>query len=270
MRKLALFIWMVLCGCSVVKAPQTTYIALLAPFEGRLREIGYNALYAVRLGLEDEQSTAISLLAVDDGGTVEKAVQRARALAQNPDVVALIAIGPFATQTAVTSEFAPRPAFIVGLWGPYQHAENHYALFNPNLMAHIGATDSNDITNLPHSLIGGDILGLSQIQALAPNLSGITFLSSGQLPDALFSERYRASDLFVPEPNHLATLTYDVARLIVQAIRTQTPLSKMTYEGLNNRIMFDENRYWSSAPIWIYRYRSNGQIIADNISFYPR
>ena len=60
---------LIMCGCAIVKAPITTRVALLAPFEGRYREVGYNALYAARLAFADSSIMSIELLAVDDGGT---------------------------------------------------------------------------------------------------------------------------------------------------------------------------------------------------------
>ncbi|MCS7070642.1 MAG: hypothetical protein NZM00_03995, partial [Anaerolinea sp.] len=56
-----------LTGCTVHQtAPR---IALIAPFEGRYREVGYNALYAARLALADAES-GVQLLPLDDGGSV--------------------------------------------------------------------------------------------------------------------------------------------------------------------------------------------------------
>ena len=68
-------------------------LALLAPFEGRFREIGYNALYAIRLAFDDAKPRNIQLLAVDDGGSVESAVARVKALNLDPAVAAIIALG---------------------------------------------------------------------------------------------------------------------------------------------------------------------------------
>ena len=61
-------------------------IALLAPFEGQYRDIGYNALYALRMAFADTRPHDTQLLAIDDGGTVESAIDRVRALNLDPAV----------------------------------------------------------------------------------------------------------------------------------------------------------------------------------------
>src|SRR5690349_2126250 len=53
------FVWLwfalgcFLSGCAITPHELTPRIALLAPFEGRYREVGYNAYYAVRLAFVD-------------------------------------------------------------------------------------------------------------------------------------------------------------------------------------------------------------------------
>lgn len=259
-----------LCACTLSHTPPTITIALLAPFEGRFREIGYNALYATRLAFEDEQasSSSIELLAIDDGGSDELALDRARGLAQNPDIAAIIALGPFATRRTIAEALAPRPVLVVGMWNTEPPSEHSYLMFNPAIIPQI--TSLQYITDLPNTpIIGGDILGLHQIRLLAPNPEEIAFLSSSQLPDATFEEKYRNSGAFVPEPNHLATLTYDTTRLLIRALSTQTHIDDIEYNGINGHIYF-ENQHWTSAPIWMYRYRIDGQLYAELISASPQ
>ena len=71
LRIIAVFIILaVVSACAVVRTPSIVRMALLAPFEGRYREVGYNALYAARLGFCRRQAILqVDLLAVDDGGT---------------------------------------------------------------------------------------------------------------------------------------------------------------------------------------------------------
>ncbi len=47
---------MLLSACAVKRTPTIYRIALLAPFEGRYREIGYNALYAARMAFDYEEA----------------------------------------------------------------------------------------------------------------------------------------------------------------------------------------------------------------------
>jgi len=78
-------------------------IGLVAPFEGRYRYIGYDVLYAVRLALREANSDggvggySVELVAYDDRGDPELAIQQARKLAVDPQVVAVI--GHFQEQT---------------------------------------------------------------------------------------------------------------------------------------------------------------------------
>ncbi|MCS6834635.1 MAG: hypothetical protein NZ750_01280 [Anaerolineae bacterium] len=87
-----------LTGCT--STPPILSIGLLGPFEGRHRRQGYEALYAVRLALADS-GTEYHLLALDDGGTLESAEQRAAALALDQSVVHVLLVGELANDPLV-------------------------------------------------------------------------------------------------------------------------------------------------------------------------
>ena len=93
-----------LTGCRFPGSVRPTIkIGLVAPFEGRYRYVGYDVIYAVRLALREANSAggvggySLELVAYDDGGDPESAVQQARKLAIDPQVVA--AIGHFHEET---------------------------------------------------------------------------------------------------------------------------------------------------------------------------
>ncbi len=71
-------------------------IGLVAPFEGRYRPIGYEAIYAARLAIRGINSRGgingqrIELVALDDRGEPEKAITAARQLVLDPQVVAVV------------------------------------------------------------------------------------------------------------------------------------------------------------------------------------
>lgn len=113
----ALLIW-VLAGCAVYQSPQVERIALLAPFEGRDRMVGYQALYAARMAIAETERIDIELYAIDDGGTASSALDRARALHNDQAVSAVIALGRHATTPHVTALLEPKPTIIVGEWEP--------------------------------------------------------------------------------------------------------------------------------------------------------
>jgi len=81
----------------------TVKIGLVAPFEGRYRYIGYDVIYAVRLALREANASAgpagysVELVAYDDGADPAMAVEQARKLAADPEVIA--AIGHFREET---------------------------------------------------------------------------------------------------------------------------------------------------------------------------
>jgi hypothetical protein len=248
-------------ACSGVRDGAISRIALLAPFEGRYREIGYNAFYAVKLAIQDEHS-GIELLAVDDGGSVQSATDRARALARDPLVKVVIALGHSATQPETQTAFGDKPVLIVGDWGAKPGTAMVFMLTNPSLRDRVTTHPIDDVTHISLNespILGGDVLGLSQVPLLTHNTELITVISSASLPDSGFTQRYLSSAEFVPEPGLLATLTYDAAQLALEAAMSSNPLSYMThtdYEGINGRIRFVDG-YWVDAPIYCYGYKGN-------------
>lgn len=89
-----LLILALLCGCASVKP--VVKIGLVAPFEGRQRAIGYDAIYAARLAVREINQAGgvggyrVALVALDDRAEGELAEQTAASLALDPDVVAVV------------------------------------------------------------------------------------------------------------------------------------------------------------------------------------
>ncbi len=266
----------ILSGCAVARSAAPVRIALLAPFEGRYREIGYNALYAARLALADEGSIAIELLPVDDGGTVESAVARGKALSLDPAVRAVIALGYASADAATQRALDGLPLLIVGDWSTRSQRQGIFVLANPQLASLITAPPHVSVTEaaqLPSPVIGGDVFGLAQFPLLRSDLDGVTVVSSGSLPGADFSARFRNNDPFAPEPGLLALPSYDATRLIAQEIiggaQSRAALIAATnaadYAGLSGNIGFT-NGYWADAPIHTYRFDEIGELRAvDNV-----
>lgn len=82
-------------GCQNVTTP-IVRIGLVAPFEGRYREIGYDVIPAVRLAIRDWAASEygtnviIELVAYDDMGDPHLAVQQAHKLVTDPEVAIVI------------------------------------------------------------------------------------------------------------------------------------------------------------------------------------
>ncbi len=85
----------------------TIKIGLVAPFEGRYRYVGYDVIYAVRLALQEVNAAGgvggynVELVAYDDGADPAMAVEQARKLAADSQVVAVI--GHFREETTLAA-----------------------------------------------------------------------------------------------------------------------------------------------------------------------
>jgi ABC-type branched-subunit amino acid transport system substrate-binding protein len=261
LRLLCLLVF-ILCGCAVSRTTPTIRIALLAPFEGRYREIGYNAYYAVQLAFNDAGVNGVEFLPIDDGGSAERAVERARAFALDPQVRLVLVLGYASTATETLDAFGDVPVIIIGYWGA--QPDGAFILASQELDTLLTVPPRIEVTLAAREstpLVGGEIFALTQFPALREDLNGITIISSATLPDDDFATRYAAVGPFVPAPNLLATLTYDAANLALQAAagersrsEVRAALEAIYYEGVNGTIQFDSEGYWIDAPIYRYQY----------------
>lgn len=269
LRVMCLLVGVVLfAGCAPRAFDLTGRVALLGSFEGRYREVGYNALYAARLAVEDAAVPGIELLLIDDGGTVQSATERALALAQDPLVKAVLLTGYAATAPETQVALGDLPALIIGNWSASLETDTMFMLASRDLAAAlttppgVGVLDAAAITG---DVTGGEVFALEQIPLLSDHLDTFTIVSNANLPDAAFAERYQNSGLFVPEPGLLATLTYDATRIALEAASQENRaaagdiIRQITYTGLNGTIRF-EDHFWAGAPLHFYRYDANGQL----------
>lgn len=92
------FLTLTLSACGVLPAGTAPVVrfGLVAPFEGRHREIGYDLIYAARLAVREWNGRGgvggyrVELVALDDGGSPELAVRAAESLTIDPAVVGVI------------------------------------------------------------------------------------------------------------------------------------------------------------------------------------
>lgn len=234
-----------LASCGGIDALPPRKIALLAPFEGQYREIGYNALFALRLAFADAEPQNLQLLAVDDGGTLSAALARIKALNRDPAVGAIIALGPAATDPAIQAA-NDKAMILIGNWGQDRADEHSLYAANPDLTRARGS---------------GDLLALAQTSDLWTDLESISFESSGSLPDAEFVSRYVNSAPHAPTPNLLATLTYDIGRLALAALTKGESLNTTSHQGITGVIRFQDG-YWVDAPVKRYRYEGDQLALA--------
>ncbi len=231
-----LLLTMQLAACGALQPMEIRKIALLAPFEGQYRELGYNALYAVRLAVSEAGLDNVQLLPVDDGGDLSSASARIRALNLDSAVVAIIALGEAATHPS-TQQVNDKPMILVGNWG-HNRADEDSLYATDQGRAESGARDDLIIAR---QMISGD--GTPQD----------FFRSNGSLADAEFAARYGDGGQQFPQPNWLATLTYDLARLALVSIADGSNLSDTALDGLNGKISFADG-YWQGAPIHRYHF----------------
>ncbi|HRL13172.1 MAG TPA: ABC transporter substrate-binding protein [Aggregatilineales bacterium] len=255
---------LIVTGCAGGRDPLR--VALLAPFEGRYREVGYDLLYAVRLGLADApQGRALSLLAVDDGGTSDTALMRAQALVRDSSVRAVLVAGYAATDARVLEAFAGLPVIVIGGWGVGDPPDGVFVLASADI-----ATARAEVTALARQaspLTGGEALALKQFPGLRESLDGVTVISSASPADDAFAQRLIASDRFVEPPGLLSTLAYDAAGLLA-GVPTAMPdraaavnaLNAVSYDGINGTIRFADG-FWQDAPVYRYMYDTNGALV---------
>jgi len=260
-------------SCAVVKTDTPAKVALIAPFEGRYREIGYQALYAARLRLMQAHiSDKVQLLPIDDGGSVENAVDRAHALANDPQVIAVIALGYAATAPETQAAYGDLPVIVAGYWGAYPTTDTIFIRVNPAMPGLLTVSPRLEISEAAHidtPLWGGEVFALEQFPQLRDDLSGITILSSVQLPDEHFRTLYRASDPFAPEPSLIAALAYEASNDIFDRLwrryrfgRKAEP-SELRLPLLNYYQTSPEylDGFYIFAPIYMYGYSIEGQLI---------
>ncbi len=232
---IALTLW--LSGCAVYTTPNVTRIALLAPFEGRYREVGYQALYAARMAIADTGRTDLELLAVDDGGSTETAHDRARALNNDPLVAAVMVLGVHAADETVVDTLEPY-ALVVGDWLPAVTAIADDAIAPPTAITDIAALD------VPY--ICADLCLLASFPLLAddPTLATVV-VHSPPVPDD-FRERYINFDMFVPEPLPIAYQTYRTSQHVLSWVNGEATT---------------EASAALTAETWTYTYTEAGELI---------
>ncbi|MBA3872510.1 MAG: hypothetical protein H0X30_25515 [Anaerolineae bacterium] len=259
-------LFVLLAGCSGRSKASLQRIALLAPFEGRNSEIGYDAYYAVRLAIHEHGNERIELLAIDDGGSTASAADRAKALASDPLVKVVIVLGNNATQGAAQVAFGELPVIIVGQWQAKPAGKHVYMLASAQLEGVMTPFDHimsvTEAADIPTTVVGGNVFALTQFPLLSKSTANITIASNASLPDADFRQRYLSSGEYVPEPGLLATLSYDAAAMALDAIQSSDPnqsIANSSYNGLNGTIHFIDG-YWADAPIHYYRYNNVGHL----------
>lgn len=248
-------------GCGGTGTKAIVRIGLLSSFEGRYRDVGYEAYYAARLAISEWGDMQIELLAVDDGGTVESAVERAKALALDPTVLGVIALGYAATDAETQGAFDGLPVIIAGSWGAQPENEWIFVLANPELNAALTIPPRVSLTEaaaLEAPLVGHEIFALESLLELRGDLNGITIASSAILPDEGFRERYLNSAPFTPEPGLIAVSTRQATQSLLVATYSAESREEI-------RLFLEphfETGYWKITPLHFFTYDDRGALFA--------
>ncbi len=294
-----------LSACLPVSRPLIK-IGLVAPFEGRYRDIGYEVIYAVRLAVREANAAggaggySLALMAYDDAGDADQAMEQAAKIATDPDVLGVIGHWRVATTAVAAPAYAaaglpllapnpgsaaadlPEATYRLGLPAATERA----ALPPGALQCPAPCDDLDDLTWLlatraddPESaLFGPPLWGEPQFAALAgPAAEGAYFITAAPFPadsaDPAFAERYAAlSNGVVPRSN--AVLAYDAARLLIQAIAAsaddqitpsrasvQAALAVTALDGLSGTLGFDDHHAWVTAQAWVYQWQAGVAVL---------
>jgi ABC-type branched-subunit amino acid transport system substrate-binding protein len=257
---------LLLSACSSIRP--VVKIALIAPFEGRYRNVGYEVIYAVRLAVREANAAggvagySVELLALDDSGDEGMAVEQARKVAADPQVLG--AIGHWLGGT--TAAAAP----IYDAEGiPFLESRQPSAISGQSSAFRLGLAQGSCPSD---ALCPESVEHLRQWEAegqtIAPNTPIILpapLPADSTAPD--FAKRYRAISNGT-EPSFNAVLAYDAANLLFDAIAraakangsptragVMETLAHSAYAGLSGPIRFDEQHNRKDAAGWIYAWQ---------------
>lgn len=292
-----------LTACLPPALPRVIKIGLVAPFEGRYRYVGYDAIYAARLAVREINAAggvggwSLELVAYDDRADPELARTIARNLVIDPDVVA--AIGHYRqANTEVASTIyaeAGMPMLAIGAWLTPTLASVWHVAPSPEQMA--GAmVEAANISPLASPPMGGvfpfnsplaegtflfSSLPMGGIEGGDVWREGTLFVTPYPLPRDLpgleaWDAAYHAVGPHVPDPGVYALPTYEVVYALAEAIATAVEagqplragvaaaLSGVCHEGALGTITWDAMGYWQDMPLYVYIWEQAGVRLVDS------
>jgi ABC-type branched-subunit amino acid transport system substrate-binding protein len=228
-----------------VRPPRVARIALVAPFEGRHRQVGYDAFPAVRLAvrkavmLHPNASTQIEFIAYNDDGDPAKARRVARNVALDPQVIAVIGHLQLST-TLAALEVYTRAGLLV---------------LTPNVPAHLLPEDPLVFRIGPSeravravACVNCPIAAAPEPQMLpaaAAALADFTTLSLGPQPTARSVAAYDAAMVLLTAAHDASAVGALDRATLAQAVR------HLRLAGLTGAIYFDEHSRWPDAPAYV-------------------
>lgn len=289
-----LLLLLFLTACTASTRP-TLKVALVAPFEGRYREVGYEVIYAVRLAVREVNAAGgiagygVELVALDDGGDPLSAATQARKASADPQVLAALGHWLEPTTQAAAPEYAaaqlpllattagPLPAGAFRVWPTaatllMAEPKGYFCPPPCESLEDLSWLQAQP-PNLSAPLVGPPLWGLTQFPLLAgERAEGVLFVAPAPFPtestDPSFADRYRAISNGVA-PRFNAVLAYDATRLLFAAIEhdiqahgqptragVAQALREVQFAGLSGSLAFDGEHDWVGATAWVYQWEN--------------
>jgi len=235
-----------LTACSASTQP-VVKIGLVAPFEGRYRPIGYEAIYAARLAIREINAQGgiaghrVELVALDDRGEPDKAIEAARQLVLDPQVVAVIGhLRPDSTDAAM-HVYCKAGLSIIAIESAASACEGAFVT---------GAAPRE-------RWLEDQLIFVSNV----PDPNGLAIAQD-------FVTKYNAIPIDGTRAGPIALQTYDAMALLFEAFReaqmidrvgVKTALSHMNFKGLGTTYAFDSQGKLIEPQTTVFEYDKDRQ-----------
>jgi ABC-type branched-subunit amino acid transport system substrate-binding protein len=252
-----------LCACLMLAAcgrPMPTYkIALVAPFEGRQRQVGYDVFPALRLAIREQINAGgvgnafVTFIAYNDSADPAMAARVAHNVALDSEVLAVMGHLTLSTTLAAMDVYTNANLPLLTLLVPADGVPQSPFVFN--LSPALGSAKV-DVKSATCEVLG-DTSPFAPCTFPAPPLS--------ELPPAQTALEAFTELSLGPPPSPRSVAAYDATNVLLAAIRMDVQahgvptragvaeaLRKVQVAGLLGDISFNEKGAWENAPLWVY------------------
>lgn len=262
------------CACVVLLAacgrPAPTYkIALVAPFEGRLRQVGYDAFPAMRLAIRDQINAGgvgganITFVAYNDNGDPQMAERVAHNIAHDPEVLAVIGNFTVSTTLAALDVYSNAGLPVITPLVPADVMPASPLVFNLSPTQSTKEKGQGATFNVQSATCAD----LRTLTLDSSPFASCTFPAPpvSELPQAQVALKAFTDLSLGPLPTPRSIVAHDATNVLLEAIRKDvqahgTPtragvaeaLRRVQYAGLLGDISFNEQGAWANAPLWVY------------------
>ncbi len=273
---------------SCASTPPVFKIGLVAPFEGRYRPIGYDAVWAVRLAVRQVNAGGgiagyrVELMAMDDGGDTQVADRQARLLALDPAVMGVIGHWRADTTQAAAPLYAeqgvpllvpanvpagewPSAIYLGPTWEQLSRTAQAIAERVPQAQVILEVTDPLLVTPMAGNhqgvLIGGPDLAFMGLQT-GLHAEGTFFVTGAPWPQDLPGTEAFVADYQAvaggAAPGPYAWAAYRAAQVPLEAVgrdlQAHGAPSRGGVDGQLRALVAG-----SESPVYLYRYEAAGR-----------